>query len=378
MQPCQSDNRSFFEKLQNTEGLDLRDNRGKRHELAVVLMGVMLGILCNRDGNLSSIHRHMKNHYKRLMEALNMEVKSVVSRAQLPRVLEKVSGSVFDRLVFECYGIRLNSEEREWFSVDGKEMKGSIETGAKRGDAVVQAVRHESLEVYGQTYYSGRKESEVVAVRELLKANGLCQEKVSLDALHCKPLTLDLIVQGGGVYLVGLKKNQKELLNNIKAAIEDLQGVYETGSVEKGHGRIETRKYQVCDISSIEKDERWKNCEISKVVKVEREREEIKSEKHSFETSYYISNQDADFAGLCVAVRNHWSVETNNHIRDVTLAEDKLRSKKKNINRVLAGIRTLVTQVLNKTKCLNKRAQIEDFADNFDSLLATLKQFNFL
>ena len=28
------------------------------------------------------------------------------------------------------------------------------------------------------------------------------------------------------------------------------------------------------------------------------------------------------------AIRNHWSVEVTNHIRDVTLKEDKLRTKK--------------------------------------------------
>ncbi len=96
MQPCQKDNRSFFEKLQNAEGLDLRDNRGKRHDLAIVLVGVTLALLSHRDGFLSSIHRHLKNHYERLMTALSVEAKSAVSRAQLPRVLEKVSVEVFD------------------------------------------------------------------------------------------------------------------------------------------------------------------------------------------------------------------------------------------------------------------------------------------
>jgi hypothetical protein len=28
--------------MQNAEGLDLRDNRGKRHDLAVVLVGVLV------------------------------------------------------------------------------------------------------------------------------------------------------------------------------------------------------------------------------------------------------------------------------------------------------------------------------------------------
>ncbi len=45
MLPCQKDNRSFFEKLQSVEGLDLRDNRGKRHDLAVVLVSVVMAFI---------------------------------------------------------------------------------------------------------------------------------------------------------------------------------------------------------------------------------------------------------------------------------------------------------------------------------------------
>jgi len=66
MLPCQEDNRSFFEKLQRVEGLDLRDNRGKRHDLAMVLVGVVIALLSNRDGNLSSVQRHLKNHIGKL------------------------------------------------------------------------------------------------------------------------------------------------------------------------------------------------------------------------------------------------------------------------------------------------------------------------
>ncbi|MGI8641478.1 MAG: hypothetical protein ACR2MG_16225 [Pyrinomonadaceae bacterium] len=68
MQPCQKDSRSFFEKLQKAEGLDLRDNRGKRHDLAVVLAGVTLAVLSHRDGCLSSIHRHLVNPVREIGE----------------------------------------------------------------------------------------------------------------------------------------------------------------------------------------------------------------------------------------------------------------------------------------------------------------------
>jgi len=44
----------------------------------------------------------------------------------------------------------------------------------------------------------------------------------------------------------------------------------------------------------------------------------------------------------------------------------------------MAGIRTLVTTILKKTRCQNKKAQLEDFADDYDSLIITLKLMNFL
>ena len=53
--------KTFYEHLQTIEGLDLRDSRGKKHDLAFVLLGVMIGLLRDRDGKLSSIHRSMVN-----------------------------------------------------------------------------------------------------------------------------------------------------------------------------------------------------------------------------------------------------------------------------------------------------------------------------
>ena len=44
----------------------------------------------------------------------------------------------------------------------------------------------------------------------------------------------------------------------------------------------------------------------------------------------------------------------------------------------MSGLRTLTTALLQKTRCHNKKAQIDDFADSFDYLILTLKTFNFL
>jgi predicted transposase YbfD/YdcC len=329
MQPCSEDNRSFFEKLQNENGLDLRDNRGKRHDLAVVLIGVMLALLSNRDGNLSSIQRYLKNHYEQLVEVLGVEKNKPVSRSQLPNILAGVSVTVFNQLLFANYGLKLNEAEQKWFAIDGKELRGSIETGCKRGEAIVQAVSHEEMQVVAQDYYSGEKESEVPIVRKLLQENGLSKQKVSLDALHCKPQTLEILTEKGGKYLVGLKENQKHLKKQIGLAVENQSCLMRIKTVEKGHGRIESRIYWFYDVLELEKDERWKASQIKTAIKVKRERIEIKTNKTSIEESFYLTNEVGNYEELARAVRGHWQVETNNQIRDVSLQEDKMRSKKR-------------------------------------------------
>lgn len=274
------------------------------------------------------IHRHLANHYEKLAAALGIEKKRVVSRSQLPLILEKVAVPVFDHLVFENYGIELNSAEKKWFALDGKELRGSIEKGAKRGEAVVAAIAHESRQTFAQDYYCGKKESEVKVVRKLLENRRLCSEKISFDALHCKPETLLMIAQASGKYVVGLKENQKELVKQVSREIEQQAVLFKTARLEKEPGRIETRRYEFCDILEMAKDARWEHCQMRTVIKVSRDREEVKTGKKSREQSYYVSNEVGKYEQLSKTIRNHWQVETANYIRDCTLKEDKLRSKK--------------------------------------------------
>lgn len=329
MPPCQENSKSFFQILQNADGLDLRDNRGKKHDLAVVLVGVALGVLSNRDGNLSSIQRHLKNHYEKLVTVLGVERQRAVSRSQLPLILDKVAFEVFDKLLFESFGVKLSKQESQWFALDGKELRGSIEKGGTRGEAVVQAVAHENCRTVAQDYYAGDKESEVPVRRKILKESGLASQKISLDALHCKPLTLSIINESGGKYLVGLKDNQKELKKQMRRAMANRAILFNSARQEKSHGRIEFRKCEFYDVLELAKDQRWKTCQIKTAIKVRRERVEVKSGKNSREESYYLTNAVGNYEELAQAVRNHWSVETNNHLRDVSLREDQMRSKKR-------------------------------------------------
>jgi predicted transposase YbfD/YdcC len=42
-----------------------------------------------------------------------------------------------------------------------------------------------------------------------------------------------------------------------------------------------------------------------------------------------VSNAVGGYEEIVGAIRRHWQVETNNHIRDVSLREDQMRSKKR-------------------------------------------------
>ena len=175
--------------------------------------------------------------------------------------------------------------------MDGKELRGSIEKGCTRGEAVVQAVAHKNCQTVAQAYYSGEKESEVPIVRKILQERGLALQKVSLDALHCKPLTLAIISESGGKYVVGVKENQTELKKQVMWAMENQADLFKIERLEKSHGRIEFRKYEFYDVLEIEKANRWSSCQIKTAIKVTRERVEVKSGKSSCEESYYVTNE---------------------------------------------------------------------------------------
>lgn len=57
------------------------------------------------------------------------------------------------------------------------------------------------------------------------------------------------------------------------------------------------------------------------------------------------------------------------HQRDVTLAEDALRTAKASVSRLLCSLRTLVMNLLEGMNVKNKAAQLDTFADKFPILI---------
>jgi len=309
--------------------------------------------------------------------------KKTVSRSHLPILLGKVAVNELSTLILKYYGLCLCSQEKQWFASDGKELKGSILKGDKRGEAIVQLVSHKDRQVLCEHFFNGCKKSEVKALRALLELDQVATQKLSMDALHFKPKTLLPIAESGGVFLVGLKKNQKKLYHQMVDDCTDKKYLYQRRErPKKGHGRIEKRHYQCYDISKKEVAKRWQKMDFQTLIAVERRREIANTGKKTEQVGYFLSNlkvnnrQAAD--ELFDAIRNHWQVEVNNYRRDCTLKEDKMRCTSTSTVQTMAVCRTLTIKLFQNSEVINKCELMDMFADNFKSGIKWLKKIKFL
>ena len=267
---------AFYQLLHQTPALDNRDNRGKKHAMALVLNGLTCALCSGRDGSLSRLHRHMVNHFAALCQATDSCQPTPISRAQLPLVLAKVNEAVFAKLLFEWFAIDLPALTGPWLAVDGKDLRGSIQPGQTRGEACVSVVAQATEAVIGQAYYSGKKESEKVVVRQLLADTDLYNRRLSLDALHLNPLTVNAIQKASGYYLIGLKANQALLYRScICRCVVDKPRYEYTSAVERGHGRLEQRSYRCFALSGVTFAARWQAAGFQTLVWVKRSRQAL-------------------------------------------------------------------------------------------------------
>lgn len=342
---------------------------------------------------MSSIHRRMCNKHEELLVALGVSTTiKCISRAQLPLVLKSINYHRFEDFVFNEFSEVLPENIRKWFAIDGKELKGSILPGDTRGLSIVQVVEHSRRrETIAQSYFHGKKSSEVKAVRGLLERELLKGKNVSLDALHLKPDTLKIIQGNSGSYLVGLKSNQKELYEDMEHVPKYRKIVAHHKTVDEHGGRVDTREYSSYNVDNEYFDKRWNDSAFETLIVVKRERffktpqkrkkkGKVEYVQQETNTEYFLSNKklqnQGDSLELFEAIRGHWSVEVNNHIRDVTLKEDDMKIKPGSLNENIALVRTLIVKILTQSKATNFAALMDSFADSFEKLVTFIKNIN--
>ena len=258
---------TFFTALQHLP--DPRDKRGKRHDQAFVLCGVVLAIMVGRS-RISAIHRFLRNRFAWLQESTHAAVERSISRAQLPRLLARVDWEALNTLVFTHFGVRLEAAATgEWVAVDGKALRGSP------GEQVLLARTHQSGRILAHQKLTGPKRSEVTTVRTLLAQPSLVGRKITLDAAHCNPITTAQIHQAQGTYLVQVKANQPTLLAAGRALAEMAVPLGTCQSVNKAHGRLELRRATFFSCTTLPLAPRWQPSGLQQLIRVERTTEQL-------------------------------------------------------------------------------------------------------
>jgi predicted transposase YbfD/YdcC len=381
--PCSGEQITRFIDLLKSDLPDPRDNRGKRHSLALVITALVLAALVGRQ-KLSAIHRFICNRVAWLCELTQIPKAKPISRAHLPRLLNGLNWPTLNDLIERCFGIRIHYQgAQKWVAVDGKALRGTLDAGDKQN--LILAVSHDTREVIAQAPQCGDKSSEITAVRTLLKDSGLESQKLTLDAHHFNPITTAQIHQAGGLYLTQAKENQATFLGQCQGLCRETAPLAETIDHEKAHGRITLRRTRLFSLAPLVLDARWNSSGLSALMVVERETFDLSKQKTTFETSYYVSNSGLEAVAveplseeLAQAIRQHWGVESNNWIRDVTFKEDHVKTKAGNQAQVMALLRGLAIELIRKTSPKNFQAAIDNFADSVPALESMLRQVKFL
>ena len=127
--------------------------------------------------------------------------------------------------------------------------------------------------------------------------------------------------------MTAVKDNQPTMHDDLKA-IDWSESDRRHETLEKGHGRIESRRCTVVDLG----DPEWNGaCDLygrRQAVRIGRHTVTLKTGEVSEETSYALTSlnpQQAGAARLLELVRGHWRIEAMHDVRDFTCDEDCCR-----------------------------------------------------
>ena len=193
---------------------------------------------------------------------------------------------------------------------------------------MVGAVEHGRGTVLGQVQV-GSKTNEIPAVRELARELDLVGRTVTLDAIHAQHDTAQcLIEECQAHYVITAVKNNQQTMHEDLAAI-DWSKARRCETIDKGHGRIETRRCAVVDLTSSTWDGRCDLFGRRQAIRIEREQYTVKTKKTTKEVTYCLTSLGANEAGpeeLLNLVRQHWGIEMLHYVRDFSYDEDRCRA----------------------------------------------------
>ncbi|GBE92954.1 hypothetical protein NCWK1_5371 [Nostoc cycadae WK-1] len=177
---------ALIEQLKQVE--DFRTTDGRRHQLWLVLLLVIMGTMNGYVG-YRGWGDFVKRHSRVLIEKFGIQKHGVPSYSTIRRV---VMGVDFDKLADkfnEWAKTYVDLEVSEWCATDGKSIKGTVQNYSSSNQNFVSIVSVFACKrglVVGMEKFENQQKSEIQVVQELITALGLEGVVLSFDSLHCQ------------------------------------------------------------------------------------------------------------------------------------------------------------------------------------------------
>ena len=288
------------------------------HKLWEMVIIALLSVICKGD-DYGDMEEFGKRKEKWLKEELGLELKNgIPSEDTFRRLFEAMNPREFRSCLDECIGYTRSS--REVVNIDGKAKKSG-------GIHVISAYVGENQITLGEIK-SENKRSEIKEIPKLLEQIYVKSSIVTIDSIGCQHDIVEKICGKKADYVIGLKRNQKNLYKAVESRFnEGVRAYARRRTAENGHGRIEVREYYLeTDLSWLEKRDNWAGLKSVGMVRSCT----FKKGKSSVSTRYFITSL-TDIDEFAHAVREHWAIENKLHWSlDVIFREDSDLAKKDN------------------------------------------------
>lgn len=329
------------------------------HELVDVLVIALCCLLCGGEtfNDMEDFGRAKRQWFRTFLRLRS----GIPKHDTFNRVLAALKPQAFLE-VFMAWTQSLRATVcEEIVALDGKALRRALDCGDSPRVILSAWAASNSL-VLGQIEVPG-KTNEITAVPKLLRALELSGCIVTLDAMGCQKEIAKEIKEADAEYVLALKGNQGQCHEEIKSHLDDAVARHHEKAparknavalayketVEKDHGRLETRRYwQSGDLEWFAGKEEWEGLRSVGVVESERQ---VGQAPPTTERRYYLSSLGVDVEKFARAVRGHWAIENSLHwVLDVQCGEDRSRARTGHAAANLAALRRLALNLLKQDK----------------------------
>lgn len=324
---------------------DFRKDRTKFYTLDEIILLVISAVISGAE-HWNEIEDFGKDEIDWLKKYLPYE-NGIPSHDTISRVI----GGLCPKQFCECFiawtKSFLSPEIQKHICIDGKTSRRSKDTGkGKHAIHLINAWCSDLSLCLAQVKQQDGN-NEISTIPDVLSYLELKDAIISIDAIGCQKSIATQIVSAEGDYILAVKENQKDLLEDIQSSFKQFPVEDIAKDVDKGHGRLEIRQCRILkNLDLISSKAEWKG--MSTIIEIQSSRENLLTNKQESNTRYYVASLNADAEQFNRWVREHWAIENCLHWSlDVIFREDLCRKRKDNAAQNFSLIRKIAVNLLN-------------------------------